>query len=87
MTQEELASALGTVLGTEVTVKQVDDDTYAETMKGAGLPGFVIDILVDIQKAIRGGALDIESNDFEKLLGRPTTPINKALNQIVSVIS
>lgn len=87
MTEEELASALGTVLDKEVTVQQVDDDTYAEAMKGAGLPDFVIDILVDIQKAIRGGALDIESNDLEKLLGRPITPTKEALTQIVSVIS
>ena len=86
-TQEELAAVLGTVLGKEVTVQQVDEDTYAETMKGAGLPDFVIDILVDIQKAIRGGALDIEKSDFEKLLGRPITPIKQALTQIVSRLS
>lgn len=87
MTQEELAAALGTVLGKEVPVQQVDDDTYAETMKGAGVPDFVITILVDIQKAIRGGALDIESKDLGKLLGRPTTPIKESLAQIVSVSS
>lgn len=87
MTQEELASALGTVLDKEVPVQEVDDDTYADIMKGAGVPDFVIAILVDIQKAIRDGALEIESNDLEKLISRPTTPINKALAQIVSVIS
>jgi NAD(P)H dehydrogenase (quinone) len=87
MTQEELVSSLGTVLGKEVSVQQVDDDTYADIMKGAGVPEFVLPILVGIQKGIRDGELDIESNDFEKLLGRPTTPINEALSQIVSQIS
>ncbi|MET1014462.1 MAG: SDR family oxidoreductase [Paenisporosarcina sp.] len=87
LTQEELVSALGTVLGKEVSVQQVNDDTYAEIMKGAGLPDFLIPMLVDIQKGIRDRALEIESNDFEKLLGRPTTPINEALSQIVSQIS
>jgi NAD(P)H dehydrogenase (quinone) len=38
------------------------------------------------QKGIRDGVLAIESKDFEKLLGRPTTPINEALSQIVSQI-
>lgn len=87
MTHEELASALGTVLGKEVPVQQVDDATYGDIMKGAGVPEFVIPILVGIQVGIREGALEIESNDFEKLLGRPTTPISKALTQIVSEIS
>jgi NAD(P)H dehydrogenase (quinone) len=87
MTQEELASAVGTVLGKEVSVQQVDVATYADIMKDAGIPDFVLPILVGIQKGIREGALEIESNDFEKLLGRPTTPISEALTQIVSEIS
>ncbi|WP_231373218.1 MULTISPECIES: NmrA family NAD(P)-binding protein [Bacillaceae] len=86
MTQEEFASALGTVLGKEVLVQQVDDVTYADIMKGAGVPEFIIPFLVDIQKGIRDGALEIESNDFEKLLGRPVTPISNALTQIVNEI-
>lgn len=36
---------------------------------------------------IMKGALAVESNDFEKLLGRPTTPIDTALKQIISGIS
>ncbi|MET1031527.1 SDR family oxidoreductase [Domibacillus tundrae] len=87
LTQEELASALGAVLSKEVPVQQVDDATYADIMKGAGVPDFLIPMLVNIQKDIREGALEIESNDFEKLLGRPITPINEALTQIVNGIS
>jgi NAD(P)H dehydrogenase (quinone) len=87
LTQEELVSALGAVLSKEVPVQQVDDVTYADIMKGAGVPDFLIPMLVNIQKDIRDGALEIESNDFEKLLGRPITPINEALTQIVNGIS
>jgi NAD(P)H dehydrogenase (quinone) len=87
LTQEEFASALESVLGKEVHVQQVDDVTYADIMKGAGLPEFIIPFLVDIQKGIRDGALEIESSDFEKLLGRPATPISHALSQIVNGIS
>jgi NAD(P)H dehydrogenase (quinone) len=83
LTQEEFAAALGTVLGKEVPVQQVDDTTYANIMTGAGLPDFLIPFLVDIQKGIREGTLDYESNDFEKILGRPATPISEGLNQIV----
>ena len=83
LTQEEIASALGTVLEKEVPVLQLDDAAYAEAMSGAGVPDFVIPILLAIQKSIREGSLDVESNDFEKLLGRPATPINEVLAQIV----
>ncbi|WP_160726037.1 SDR family oxidoreductase [Bacillus sp. USDA818B3_A] len=87
LTQEELASALGTVLGKDVPVQQVSDEKYAEIMKGLGLPDFVIPIVVGIQESIRNGSLAVESNDFEKVLGRPVTPINEALAQLVNGIT
>lgn len=87
LTQEELASALGNVVGKEIPVQQVDDEKYAEIMKGVGLPDFVIPIVVGIQESIRNGSLEVKSNDFEKVLGRPVTPIHEALNQLVKEIS
>ncbi|RUT29514.1 SDR family oxidoreductase [Paenibacillus zeisoli] len=87
LTQNEIASALGHVLGKEVPLQQVDDTAYADIMKGAGLPDFLIPMLIGIQKGIREGTLEIESHDFEKLLGRPATPIHEGLSQIVSSIS
>lgn len=86
LTQEEFASALGAVLGKEVPVQQVDDASYAEIMKGAGVPEFLIPFLVGIQKDIREGTLEIESSDFEKLLGRPAKPLSEGLSQIVKSI-
>ncbi len=76
--------AIGDVLGKEIPVQQVGDEEYAEIMKGLGLPEFVIPIVVGIQESIRNGSLEIESNDFEKVLGRPVTPIKGALTQIVN---
>ncbi|ULT54913.1 SDR family oxidoreductase [Neobacillus drentensis] len=87
LTQEELASELVAVLGKEIPVQQVSDEKYAEIMKGLGLPDFVIPIVVGIQESIRNGSLDVESNDFEKVLGRPVTPIKEALTQLVNSIS
>ncbi|CAK4868605.1 unnamed protein product [Aphanomyces euteiches] len=85
-TQEELVSILAGVLGREVSVQQVDDATYASIMSGAGVPEPVVPFLVGIQSAIREGALEVESNDFQKLLGRPTTPLEAGLRQIVNEI-
>ncbi|XJZ27529.1 SDR family oxidoreductase [Bacillota bacterium Lsc_1132] len=87
LTQEELVSVLGTVMGKEVPMQHVDDAAYADIMKGAGLPDFLIPMLVDIQKSIRENTLAIKSNDFEKLIGRPAMPIKDALTQIVNGIS
>ncbi|MCZ8516700.1 SDR family oxidoreductase [Paenibacillus filicis] len=87
LTQEELASELGTVLSKEVHVQQVDDATYADIMKGTAVPDFVISMLVAIQQGIRQGALEMESHDFRNLLGRPATPIRQALTQLVNGIS
>lgn len=87
LTQEELTTALGNVLGKEVILQKVDDAAYADIMKGAGLPDFLIPLLVDIQRSIRKDTLAVESNDFEKLIGRPATPINEALTQIVNGIN
>jgi NAD(P)H dehydrogenase (quinone) len=84
LTQEEIAAALGEVIGKEVTVQQVDDATYADIMKSVGVPDFLIPLVVDIQRSIRENTLAVESNDFEKLLGRPATPIKEALKQIVT---
>lgn len=83
LTQEQLASAIGSVLGKEVPVQQVDDATYADIMRSVGVPDFAIPIVVGIQQGIRDGALEIESNDFEKLLGRPLTPIDEALRRLI----
>ncbi|PFH90716.1 SDR family oxidoreductase [Bacillus sp. AFS088145] len=87
LTQEELVSALGAVLGKEIPVQQVSDEKYAEIMKGLSLPDFVIPIVVGIQESIRNGSLEVENNDFEKVLGRPVTPINEALTQLVNSIT
>jgi len=87
LTQDELVAAIGSVLGKEIPVHQVDDIKYAEIMKSVGIPEFVLPILVGIQKGIREGTLEIESNDLEKLLGRPVTPIKEALIQIIKEIS
>ncbi|MCC3378422.1 SDR family oxidoreductase [Paenibacillus farraposensis] len=83
ITQEELAAILAVVLGKDVPVQQVDDAAYAKTMLGAGVPEAAIPIVVGIQQAIREGALDVVSSDFEKLLNRPLTPLSQGISELV----
>ncbi|MBM6994541.1 SDR family oxidoreductase [Paenibacillus sp. DXFW5] len=79
----ELARIIGEALGREVPVQHVDDATYAEVMRGAGVPEPVVPFLVSIQRSIREGALDVPSGDLETLLGRPATPLVEAVRDIV----
>ena len=83
ITHDELAAELAAVLGREVRVDHVDDATFADRLRAAGTPEPIVSVLVAMQKAIRDGALDVESGDFEKLLGRPLTPIRDALRALV----
>lgn len=87
MTEAELASAVGKALGSEVSVQFVDDATYADMMKGVGVPDFIVPLLVSIQQSIREGTLAIASDDFEKLLGHPVTPIDQALHMVIDGMS
>lgn len=84
LSQEEIADAVSQVIGKEVPVQHVDDSKYAEIMTQAGIPDFVVPMLVAIQKDIREGTLDIESNDFEKLLGRSETPVVDGVRKLIS---
>ncbi|MEK5240348.1 SDR family oxidoreductase [Paenibacillus sp. FSL L8-0470] len=83
-TQAELAAIVGSVLGKDVAVQQVDDATYSSVMAGAGVPEAALPIVVAIQAAIREGALDIESDDFGKLLQRPLTPLSEGISEMLN---
>lgn len=85
-TQEELAAILAGVLGREVPVAQVDDGAYEAAMKEAGVPEFALPFVVGIQQGIRAGAVDVASDDLERLLGRPATPLEEALRQFVGAV-
>ncbi|MGP0587097.1 SDR family oxidoreductase [Paenibacillus timonensis] len=83
ITHADLARIIGEALGREVPVQHVDDATYGEVMRGAGVPELVVPFLVSIQRSIRDGALDVPSGDLEALLSRSATPLVDAVRDIV----
>jgi NAD(P)H dehydrogenase (quinone) len=83
---DDLAEALSQVLGHPVRVEHVDDAAYGKGLAGAGLPDFVVTMLIGFAGRIREGALAVESSDFQKLLGRPTTPLREGLQQLVAKV-
>ncbi|WP_114167457.1 SDR family oxidoreductase [Exiguobacterium sp. TNDT2] len=85
-TQAELVEVLSEVLGREVALQEVSLDAYADVMRGAGVPEEAIPIVVGIQDSIRNGSLEVESNDFELVLGRPVTPLREALDKLIATL-
>ncbi|VWX38401.1 SDR family oxidoreductase [Exiguobacterium oxidotolerans] len=83
LTQTEIAQALGAVLARPVAVQQVDLAMYADIMKQAGLPDFLIPMLISIQEGIAQDTLAVESQDFEQILGRPPVAISDALERLL----
>jgi NAD(P)H dehydrogenase (quinone) len=85
-TQAELVADLEEVLDKEIEVKQVSDTEYEEILTESGMSKSLAAMFAGIQQSIRKGALDVKSNDFEKLLGHPVTPFKDALQKLVSEI-
>ncbi|TCI24116.1 SDR family oxidoreductase [Exiguobacterium sp. SH5S4] len=85
-TQAELVEALSDVIGRDVPLQEVTADAYGDVMRGAGVSDFAIPIVVGIQESIQNGSLEVESTDFERVLGRPVTPIREALKQLIATL-
>lgn len=85
-TQAELVEALSEVIGREVALQEVSAEAYGDVMRGAGVPEGAIPIVVGIQDSIRNGSLEVESNDFELVLGRPVTPLKEALQKLIATL-
>lgn len=83
LTQEELAAILAEVSGKDIPVQQVDDATYEQVMKEAGVPVDALPFVVGIQTAIREGSLAVDSQDFQNVLGHSNTPLSEGFRDIL----
>lgn len=83
-TMSEYAAELSRQSGTSVTYQNLPEDDYQNALVGAGLPEPVAAMLAQSDVAARGGALDDDSGDLERLLGRPPTPLADAIRDALS---
>lgn len=70
LTIEDVASVVSKVTGRPLEVVQANDEQFAAGLTGAGLPKFVVDMLVSADANTRAGKFDILTNDFNKLTGK-----------------
>jgi NAD(P)H dehydrogenase (quinone) len=76
---DELAEAIGAVLGKQVTYKAVDAPTLAEMLKGNGVGEWLADFLAALDNDTAQNLLAQTSPDLSRLIGRPTTPLKDGL--------
>lgn len=83
LTQQQFVDTLNEVLGKEITLLALDDVSFEEMLKGAGVPEAYLPMLVMTQKGIREGGLESAHTDLEYLLGRPATSLKQALTHLL----
>lgn len=83
-THSELAQIVSKVSGKDIKVEKIDVDTFGEFLASNGVPKEAVPFVKAIQSGIRDGALAVESQDFETLLGRPLTPIEERIRELIS---
>jgi NAD(P)H dehydrogenase (quinone) len=66
----EIAALASEVLGKPIDVIQLTDEQLAGGMKAAGVPDFLIPLLISFEAAIRLGQLSAQTGDFENLTGK-----------------
>ncbi|KXK63283.1 NAD(P)-dependent oxidoreductase [Micromonospora rosaria] len=78
-TLAELAAEITRQSGTEVVYRDLPLDAYVAALTGAGLPEPFARLLADSDVAAADGALDTDSDDLPRLLGRPATSLADAV--------
>ncbi|MGW0019414.1 SDR family oxidoreductase [Rhodococcus sp. NPDC003382] len=79
LTYTELAEALSGVVGKPVVYKDLSREEYTQVLEGAGVPSQFAAVLADSDAGIAAGALDTDSGDLQRLIGRDATPVADVL--------
>ena len=83
LTQQQFVDTLNEILDKKISLFAVDDSSYEEMLKGAGVPEAHLPMLVMIQKGIRDGGLESTHTDLDFLLERKATSLKQALVQLL----
>ena len=81
MTYAEAAARLGAVLGRPVEYVDVPPDALRGALAAAGLPGWLVEGIVEIQAQVRAGIAETPTGDVERLTGRPPRDLDAYLRE------
>lgn len=83
ITYATLAEALKIASGKKFEVVAMNDADYKAALISNGVPESAVSFILMIQNDIRNNALEVTSDDFEKVLGKPLTPLVDALKEFL----
>lgn len=83
ITYSDFAKAVKEATNLEFPVTSLDIEDFKKLLEDASLPESAVTILTAIQSDIRNGQLDVDSNDLEKFLGHPQTPLVEAIKELL----
>ncbi|MFD9359098.1 SDR family oxidoreductase [Streptomyces sp. NPDC060031] len=75
----EYAAEVAEQSGKEVAYTELPPQAHLEVLTGAGVPEAFAAIIVDVDAAIGRGRLGSTTGDLARLIGRPTTPVSRAI--------
>ncbi|PDT38762.1 NAD(P)-dependent oxidoreductase [Rhizobium sp. M10] len=75
LANRQISAIISEASGKPLEVVEVNDEQLGQGMRGAGLPGFIADMLVSADANIRAGNFDIVTGDFTKLTGKQPQPL------------
>lgn len=81
---EELAHAASGLLGREVVAMSVSAEEFQSRLISSGVPVPLASLLVEIERGVSHGAMEIQSDDFNHLTGRSAKPIIEFIASFLS---
>src|SRR5690606_26969558 len=79
LTVPEIARIASEVTGKPIEVVPVSDEELEKGLEAAGLPPFVIPIVVGTDRNIRAGNFDVASDAVQRLTGKPPQSVREYL--------
>jgi len=79
LTVPEIAKIASEVTGKPIEVVNVSDEELEKGLAAAGLPPFVIPLVVGTDRNIRAGYFDVESDAVQRLTGKPPQSVREFL--------
>jgi len=83
--QQELADAICTTIGRDVTLTNVTPDEHQRLLIAAGLDNGTAEFVVGLDANTRDGLLGVTTGELSSLIGHPTTPLVHGLQAAVGV--
>jgi len=77
LTLGEVAETLSRVTGEKIVYVDVSEDAARQFMQGAGLPGWMVDGVMEMHAVNKAGQYAAVSGDVERLTGHPATSFER----------